>query len=120
MAPDFRAYVRQHLPALAIRPERELEIVDELALQLEAAYEAARRDGASHADAWARACTEVPDWSALAATLTRIETPVRQRPPSTPHFATCRRTSARGSNEYVMLLRLICVESVAAARRQSR
>ena len=38
---DWRAYVRTHLPALNIRAERESEIIDELALQLETAYDAA-------------------------------------------------------------------------------
>jgi putative ABC transport system permease protein len=68
---------------LAIRPERELEIVDELAQQLEAAYEAAERDGASPEAAAARAVAEVPDWQALARTLTAIErSSARQRPRS--------------------------------------
>jgi predicted permease len=73
--PDFRHYVRQQLPPLAIRPERELEIVEELALQLEAAYDAARREGASTEEAWDKARSEIPDWPALAATLTQLETP---------------------------------------------
>jgi predicted permease len=71
--PDFRRYVREHLPALPIRPEREIEIVEELALQLEAAYETARRNGATHAAAVLEARAEVPDWHSLARTLTTIE-----------------------------------------------
>ena len=38
---DWKPYVRTHLPHLDIRAEREAEIIDELALQLEAAYDAA-------------------------------------------------------------------------------
>ncbi len=72
----WRRHVRAHLPALPIAPEREIEIVEELALQLEAAYDGARARGASEAAAVARACAEVPDWQALAATLARIERPV--------------------------------------------
>ena len=70
---DWREYVRARLPALAIRAEREREIVDELALQLEAAYHAALVAGSSESEALDRAAAEVPDWKALAATLTQIE-----------------------------------------------
>ena len=60
--------------------ERETEIVDELAMQLEATYERERHDGASHDAAMAAANAEVPDWTALARTLTAI-TPARHHPP---------------------------------------
>jgi len=49
------------------------QIVDELALQLEAAYHAALAAGMSESEALGCAAAEVPDWSALAATLTQIE-----------------------------------------------
>jgi predicted permease len=71
---DWRQYVGAHLPALPIRAEREREIIDELALQLEAAYHAALAAGSPEQDALTRAETEVPDWTALAQTLTKIET----------------------------------------------
>jgi hypothetical protein len=77
----WREYVRAELPSLDIPPEREIEIVDELALQLEAAYESAIAHGASDADADAAARAEVTDWAVLAATLVRIE---RSRTRSTP------------------------------------
>ena len=70
---NWRDYVRRHLPPLDVTAEREIEIIDELAGQLEAAYERALVAGASEADAMARATAEVPDWNALAATLGRIE-----------------------------------------------
>ena len=37
---DWRRFVRARLPVLPIRPERESDIVEELALQLEAAFDA--------------------------------------------------------------------------------
>jgi predicted permease len=73
MKQDWRRYVSDHLPKLAIRAERERDIVDELAQQLEAAFDAAKRAGESDAEASRRAAAEVPDWHALAVTLERIE-----------------------------------------------
>jgi putative ABC transport system permease protein len=70
---SWHRYVREHLPPLEITPEREIEIIEELALQLEGAYESARARGASEDEARAKAEGEVPDWQALAITLTRIE-----------------------------------------------
>ncbi|MGE3274468.1 MAG: ABC transporter permease [Vicinamibacterales bacterium] len=78
---DWRAYVRRHLPPLAIPAERETEIVEELAQQLEGAYDAARARGADEAGARAAASAEVPDWPALARTLERIERPLASRIP---------------------------------------
>lgn len=72
---NWRAYVHEHLPRLDVSPEREIEIVDELAGQLEATFERARAAGAREDEAMARAVAEVPDWKALAATLGRIERP---------------------------------------------
>lgn len=79
MKTDWKHYVRSHLPPLAIRAERESEIVDELALQLEAAYVAALARGATEAEARARARGEVGNWAALAETISRIERPVESR-----------------------------------------
>jgi putative ABC transport system permease protein len=70
---DWRRYTREHLPPLRVTAEREIEIVEELAGQMEATYERARAAGASESEARARATAEVPDWHALAATLGRIE-----------------------------------------------
>jgi len=49
--PDFQRLVRERLPALHMRPERESEIVAELALQLEQACAEAIAGGASESDA---------------------------------------------------------------------
>lgn len=77
---DWRTYVRSHLPPLAVSPEREIEIVEELAGQLEATYQRARANGVTDREAMARAEAEVPDWSALARTLGLIERPYLQPP----------------------------------------
>ena len=85
---EWRQYVRARLPLLPIRAEREREIVDELALQLEAAYHAALAAGRSESAALDCAAAEVPDWSALAATLTQIEREAPGMTASAPATAT--------------------------------
>ena len=75
-APDWRAYVRAHLPALALGPERELEIVEELAQHLEAVYEESLAAGADTAAAAARARAEIADWQLLECELGRTRRPV--------------------------------------------
>jgi predicted permease len=77
----WRAHVRGRLPALAVPAERESEIVDELAIQLESIYERERQQGATHDAAMAAANAEVPDWSALARTLTALK-PARRAAPA--------------------------------------
>jgi predicted permease len=72
---NWRDYVRSHLPPLHASAERELEIIEELAVQLESTYERARARGLSDADASRLAVAEVPDWAALARTLETIERP---------------------------------------------
>ena len=44
---NWRHYVRSQLPPLDVAAERELEIVEELAVQLESTYERARARGES-------------------------------------------------------------------------
>lgn len=82
MSVDWRKHVRARLSLLAARPEREDEIVDELAIQLESVYERERRRGASHESAMAEAEAEVPDWVAFAGTIASLEPP-RPRAPVT-------------------------------------
>ena len=74
--PDWRAYVRDHLPALSCSPEREAEIVEEVAQQLEDIHSGAVRAGASPAEAEARVEREITDWRVLARDLERAEGPV--------------------------------------------
>ena len=77
---DWRKHVRNHLPPLEVSAEREAEIVDELAIQLEATSDRARANGEPEDAAITRAFAEVPDWNALAHTLGRIERPYTQPP----------------------------------------
>ena len=48
---NWREYVSARLPRMAVSPERENEIVAELALQMEQAYGEAMAAGASDAEA---------------------------------------------------------------------
>jgi putative ABC transport system permease protein len=70
---DWRRYVRSRLGPLDVAAEREIEIVEELAVQLESTYLQARRNGMGHDAALARAGDEVPDWPAMAARIRSVE-----------------------------------------------
>ena len=63
---DWSEYVRVNLRLRGFRPEREAEIVEEVARQLEDAYHEAIRLGADEAEARERARRHVADWAALA------------------------------------------------------
>ena len=71
--PDWRAYVRERLRLPGLRPEREAEIVEDLAQQLEEGYQGALQRGASASEAEAVAQREVQDWKALAREITRSD-----------------------------------------------
>jgi predicted permease len=77
--PNWNHIVREHLAVLRLPPEREIEIVEELALHLEAAYEDALAAGLSEAEAEARAAQSY-DWRLLECELSRVESP--WRPPT--------------------------------------
>ncbi len=64
--------VRQRLAALRLPPEREIEIVEEVALHLEAIYDDARAEGLSEAEAEARV-VQGYDWRLLECELSRVE-----------------------------------------------
>jgi putative ABC transport system permease protein len=70
---DWRQHVRSRLGPLDLRPEREIEIVEELAAQLEATYQRACGNGATLDEALAHADDEVPDWPALASRIIAVE-----------------------------------------------
>ncbi len=72
--PNWNHIVRQHLAALRLPAEREIEVVEEQALHLEAAYEDALADGLSEAEAEARALRSY-DWRLLECELSRAEQP---------------------------------------------
>ncbi len=59
--PDWRALVRARVAALGLDPARELELVEELAQELEDRYTSAVREGQSPADAFAASSRELDD-----------------------------------------------------------
>lgn len=63
--PDWSAYVRENLQLRGFRPERESEIVEEIAQQLDEAYHEALRAGGSEQGARAAAEGHVADWAVL-------------------------------------------------------
>src|SRR5262249_53007781 len=77
--PNWNHIVRRHLAAMRLPPEREIEIVEELALHLEAAYEDALADGLSEAKAESRA-VQGYDWRLLECEFSRAERPPAARP----------------------------------------
>ena len=62
---DWKKYVREHLPPLALSSERELEIVEELAQHLEGVYEEVLAKGGSEEVAYERAAALITDWRLL-------------------------------------------------------
>src|SRR5499433_3995586 len=76
--PNWNHIVREHLAVLRLPPEREIEIVEELALHLEATYEDALAAGLSEAEAGARAAQGY-DWRLLECELSRAEQPLAAR-----------------------------------------
>jgi putative ABC transport system permease protein len=74
--PNWNQIVRKHLAVLRLPPEREIEIVEELALHLEAAYEDALADGLSETEAEARA-VQGYDWRLMECELGRAEQPAQ-------------------------------------------
>jgi predicted permease len=75
---DWKQIIRAQLYAPGLRPERELEIVEELALHLEAAYERALVEGAAPSEAYPRALAVISDWRLLESELARAETPAHR------------------------------------------
>ena len=71
--PDFLAFVRSRLEPLELPRQRELQIVEELAAQLEDAYDALLSRGLSEADAWRELQRGLPDWKTFAAQVLEAE-----------------------------------------------
>jgi len=63
--PDWKEYVRQNLQLRNFRPGREVEIVDDLAQQLEDAYWDGLSKGLSATEAEEFAREHIADWEAL-------------------------------------------------------
>jgi putative ABC transport system permease protein len=76
---DWCRYVETRLPLEGIRPERQAEIVLDLAQQLDLVYRDARERGATPAEALQAAEAQVADWPALGAEIRREEA-ARVRP----------------------------------------
>src|SRR5215471_12869974 len=76
---DWRKFVQERLGTLRTIPEREVEIVAELAQQIEQAYADAIADGATEADAMRLAGAHLGDWKRLAR---EIEVAERPAPPA--------------------------------------
>ena len=63
--PDFTQFVREHVAPLRLPPQRELKIVEELAAQLEDAYQGLIARGLSVDDAWRELQRQMPDWETV-------------------------------------------------------
>ncbi|MEP6540527.1 MAG: ABC transporter permease, partial [Bryobacteraceae bacterium] len=75
MPANWNEYVRRRMPALGVRPERESEIVAELAEQMRQAYQEWIALGHSEEEAMSHAEVQVRDWSALGTELRDAERP---------------------------------------------
>jgi predicted permease len=71
--PDWSKYVRQNLRLSHLRPEREAEIVEDLAEQLDEAYQEGLHRGLTAQQAETAAMQHVADWAALAKELARSQ-----------------------------------------------
>ena len=76
---DWKQIVRGHLAPLRLPPEREIEIVEELAAHLEAVYEEALGESATELEARARALRVIADGRLLECELSRVEQPFTAR-----------------------------------------
>ncbi|HEU5181439.1 MAG TPA: ABC transporter permease, partial [Candidatus Polarisedimenticolia bacterium] len=77
--------VRRRLQSLRLRPEREVEIVEELSQHLEDRYEALRAEGLAEPEARQAALAELDRGEGLAPQLAEVEKPARE--PLTPGAA---------------------------------
>lgn len=74
--PDWKKYVSSHLASLQLSPEREAEMIDEMAQHLEAVYDEALADGATDEEAFHRASAHIKDWQLLECELIRAKRPI--------------------------------------------
>jgi hypothetical protein len=77
--PDWKQLVHQHLARLRLPPEREMEIVGELAEHLVSVYDEALAGGLTPDAAQARALEEITEWPALESELSRAELTLEYR-----------------------------------------
>jgi predicted permease len=74
--PDWKDHVRRNLAPLQLGPERELEMVDEMAQHLETVYDEAIANGASEQEAFKLAASHIRDWRLLECELIRAKRPI--------------------------------------------
>ena len=95
--PDWAQYVRQNLPLRHLRPEREAEIVEDLAGQLDEAYREALECGLTEEQAEAAAIEKhVVDWSSLSNELAHSQRGKESAMTILQHKAEDRDVAARG------------------------
>src|SRR5688572_29454322 len=70
---DWNKHIREHLSPLGLKPERELENVEELALHLETVYEDAIVHGESEEEAARRVAAIIGDWQFLECEVAVVE-----------------------------------------------
>jgi len=99
MRPDWTQYVRLRLPALNLRPEREQDVIAELAEELGQAYQEALDSGLDAEAAMRRAESRVKDWKLLANELRAANRPALPEiePPRRESIWSCIRHDARYS-----------------------
>ncbi len=78
---DFKATVRSRLPNLGLPAERETEIVEELAHQLEDTWRSALDQGATEEQARQQALAQIPNWDDLAREIRAAQVPIVSHAP---------------------------------------
>ncbi|HEY4838489.1 MAG TPA: ABC transporter permease [Candidatus Acidoferrales bacterium] len=76
--PDWKQYVREHLPPLELSGAREQEIIEKIAQQLEDVFSESILHGLAPAEAESRAAAQIPDWRALAHEIRRADQPIAE------------------------------------------
>ncbi|MGA2579283.1 MAG: ABC transporter permease [Bryobacteraceae bacterium] len=78
--PDFRAYIKDHLPPLGGSGAKEAEIIEELALDFEERYKSAIRGGLDPGEAWRKIQSQT-EWPKLARDFTAMLASAQPDPP---------------------------------------
>jgi predicted permease len=78
--PDFRAYIREHLPPVGASGAKEAEVIEELALDFEERYKSAVRGGLDPGEAWRKIQSQT-EWPKLARDFTAMLASARPDPP---------------------------------------
>jgi len=76
--PDWKQFVREHLPPLELSGAREQEIIEEIAQQLDDSYSENVAHGISPAEAEVRVAAQISDWHALAQEIHKADQPIAE------------------------------------------